>query len=115
LTFTYKGKLLGITIGTPIYDNYVVVYTQKSLGVAPIEFLIEYLGEDSENVRDIQKYLGSYVQYVIHQVCFDVYHYKALFYTGDQGDKRLRDFKRKYYKNVIYYKRIPLGDYISKL
>lgn len=116
ITFWYNRKLLGITIGTPTYGNYITIYTQKSLGISNNEFLSEYLEEDNmEIVRDINKYLGSYVQYCINRYCFEDMGFKAVFYTGDQKDENLRRFKRIYYKNTVNYKRVPLEDYFKEV
>ncbi len=115
ITFWYKDKLLGITVGIPIFDDYITIYTQKSLGVCDIEFLKEYLEEDDDSiVEDIRKYLGSYVQYCINKYCFIDKGVKAVYYTGDQGDSNLRNFKKIYYKNAVYFKRIPLDEYVEE-
>ena len=115
ITFWYKDKFLGITIGLPIFKDYITIYTQKSLGISNEEFLRDYLEEnDTEIVSDIRKYLGSFVQYHINRYCLEKKRFKALYYTGDQGDANLRNFKKIYYKNAVYFKRIPIEDYMRE-
>ena len=112
LTFWYKEILVGIIIASPIYDRFITVYTQKSVGIATIDFLSEYL-KSYDVAADIQRYLGSYIQYYIHKHFLVDLGYEALFYTGDLNSKNLKRFKEIYYNNAVCYKRLALKEYVE--
>lgn len=87
------------------------------------QFAYSYLN-DKSFTRNIEKYLGDYVTYSLHEFCFSN-GMNALYYFGgvqedsvkDDGSKdshnkasyhRLQDYKEKIFKNKIYYQKITL-------
>ena len=112
MSFWYQDTIVGMTIGIPyLTDECIIIPTQRSIGVGTVAFIQEYLGVDEQTAQDIKKYLGSFIQYHIHRMCFDYYKdIKALFYGGDMDDKNMKYFKELHYKHSINYRRVPIQE-----
>jgi hypothetical protein len=108
-SFWYKGILVGFSIGVIMLEKYICLVTTKTISIGDYEYLSKYLGEEDESiVKSMNKHLGSYVQYEIHKWCLAENGLEAVYYYGDVRSKSLREFKTDYYKNIIYYQRVPL-------
>lgn len=114
--YFYKDKILGYSIGVTTVENYVSLLSTKSLTQLPIDQLSDYLKETDESiVKQIQKFLGAFIQYTIHKdILFDK-GFDALYYYGDVHSKSLHEFKQDYYKRVINSYKVSLGEYIQIL
>lgn len=111
MSFWYQDILVGMTIGIPyLLDDCIIIPTQRSIGVGSVEFIQSYLGVDESVAQDIKKYIGSFVQYHIHKLCFEDRKTRVLFYGGDMDDKNMKYFKELYYKNSINYRRVPISN-----
>lgn len=107
-SFWYKDKIVGFSIGIDIIGKYLGLITTKTVSVGDDEYLANYLGEDDMDlVRYMRKHIGSYVQYAMHKEILQEMGYKAVYYYGDTRSKTLRIFKMDYFKNRIFYKRVP--------
>lgn len=110
ITFRYKGILLGFSIGNVVGNKFYFCNECKSI-VFDIDDISE--GVPEKDIINIQKYLGSFMQYHLHKYAFDVRGVTVLSYYGVlDSNKDLKIFKEKYYKNVCYYERVPLNDFI---
>ena len=110
-SFWYKGVMVGFSIGIVIIDKYIGLITTKTVSIGDDAYLAEYLGEsDMDLVKYMRKHIGSYVQYALHKYCLADNNFEAVYYYGDTRSKTLRIFKKDYFKNIIYYKRVPVRD-----
>jgi uncharacterized membrane protein len=115
-TFWYKDVMVAFSLGIIMLDKFISLETTRTINIAGQEFLSEYLNEsDQDIVKLITKRLGAFVQYTMSKYCLRDNPYEAVYYYGDGGDKGLREFKRVFYKNIIYYTRVPMSDYIKSL
>lgn len=104
IDFRYKDKIIGMVLGFTLFNDFVSIMVQRSVGITDIDFLKKYL-ECSDYEADILiKYLGSFIQFQIHKILISDLHFKAIYYSGDMGDPKLKYFKNIYYHNVIHYK-----------
>lgn len=110
--YFYKGVILGYSLGVTTCEKYISLLSTKSLTQLPLEQLSEYLNEpDLEVVKQIQKFLGAYIQYTIHKDILLDKEYPALYYYGDVHSKSLQEFKQDYYKRIINYYKVSLQEY----
>lgn len=105
--FRYNDILVGYSIGVRIADDKILLESTKNLCVFDDTVLTNYVNEIQEgDLRNLKKHLGPYMQFTLNKHCLETY--KGVYYDGDVGVKHLRDFKREYYKNIIYYKKVDL-------
>lgn len=115
-TFWYKDIMVAFSLGIIMLDKFISLETTRTVNIAGDEFLTEYLREsDPEIVKLIRKRLGAFVQYTMSKHCLQDNSYEAVYYYGDGNEKGLREFKRVFYKNIIFYTRVPMADYIKSL
>lgn len=99
-----------------VFQNRGLVFSCKTIAVLDDDKVKEYTGiEDNEKVSDLSKYLGGYIQYVIHQKAFSDLNLDELYYDGDSGMKGLANYKNIYFKHILYYNKLLTQDYIKKL
>lgn len=113
-TFWYNGIMVAFSLGIEMLNKFISLETTRTINIAGDEFLTKYLHEsDPSVVKLIRKHLGAFVQYSMSKYCLEHGRYEAVYYYGDGGDKGLREFKRVFYKNIIFYTRVPMADYIK--
>lgn len=115
ITLWFKESLVGFAI-LYLFQNRALVFSCKTISVLGKEKIKEYIGDiQDEDLMDLSRYLGGYIQYVIHGVAFGTLEVDELYYDGDSNMRGLANYKNIYFKHVLYYNKCSLEDYINKL
>lgn len=114
--YFYKDVPVGYSIGVTTAKKYISLLSTKSLTQLPLEQLSEYLREsDDLIIKQIQKFLGAFIQYTIHKDILQRRKYEALYYYGDVHSKSLHEFKQDYYKRIINTYKFTIDEYLWQL
>ena len=104
ITYTYGDKIVGFQIVTIGYNDTATCHISKS-----------YF-DDIDN-KLIHNYLGSYMIFWLHEVCFNKLNAKAVNYLGVRDIKKyntLYKFKSKYFKRNTKYKKVSIQTLLTK-
>lgn len=113
ITLWYENSLVGFAI-LYLFQNRALVFSCKTISVLGKDKIQEYLNiVDEEALLDIARYLGGYIQYVIHGVAFGTLEVDEVYYDGDSNMKGLANYKNIYFKHILYYNKCSLDDYIK--
>lgn len=105
---TYSvGSLVGFQLITLGYNNVATCHISKS-----------YVNDRITKIHGdyISKYIGSFMIYCLHLICFDKLNASIVNYLGVRDIKKyksLYDFKRKYFKSYVVYKNTLIKNIIS--
>lgn len=111
-TVRYKDKLVAFDVSSIVCDRYAYSFSSKNISFDN-KFIMDYCG-CSEKVADLmRRYLVSFLIYSIHDFFINNMNLEGLFYSGDRKDNRLKEFKTAHFKEVVFYNRTELDEYIE--
>lgn len=116
-TFYYKEFLIGYSISnlTPFMDGIAMdIISMKQLTV-DYTTLSTYTGEDTDDLRDIYRYLGTYTLYCLHKYAFEDLKVISLCNPSDRHIPGLRSFKLNHYKHQVYFNLYSTASYLQKI
>ena len=112
-SFSYHEKMIGYSIAVIILDKYIALLSTKQI-TNNYQALVDYIGEDTEELQMIHRHLSSYMQYMIHKDAFQERGFHGVYNYGDTKIKGLKDFKLDYYAHRFSYNRYSLDDYLIR-
>ena len=113
LVIRVKGKIVAFNIAFIYLSKYVVIHTAKYLSVGSEEYLMDYLDIDFDTAKLLRYNLSAYMQYITHKEYLVDKHYDAFYYEGDTHLSWLRKYKQMFFRNIIFYKKIPISEYLA--
>ena len=108
-----NDKIVAFNIAFIYLDKFVVIHTAKYLSVGSEEYLMDYLGVDFDTAKLIRYNLSAYIQFITHKEYLYDKTYEAFYYEGDTHLSWLRKYKQMFFRNIIFYKKIPINDYLA--
>ena len=112
-SFSYHGKMIGYSIAVVIVDKYIALLSTKQI-TNDYQRLVDYIGEDTEELQMVHRHLSSFMQYMIHKDAFQERKFEGVYNYGDTKIKGLKDFKLDYYAHRFSYNRYSLEDYLNR-
>ena len=102
-------KIVAFNIVFLYLKSYAVVHTAKYLSVGSEDYLMKYLCVSSDIAKLIRYNLSAFVQFITHEEYLKNKGYKAFYYEGDTHLSWLRNYKKMFFRNIIFYDRIPIS------
>lgn len=114
-TCRLNGKLIAFSIFFICLDKYLIVHTAEYLSIGGIEFLQNYCNCSFDEAKMVMYNLSNYIQYKSQYEYLVNRKYEAYYYEGDTHVAKLKSYKPMFFKNLIYYIKVPIQDYIDAL
>lgn len=111
----FNGKLLAFHIYLSYLDKYIIVHTAENLSIGGLDYIKEYFECSDEEAKMIMYNLSNYIQYKSQYEYLINRKYEVYSYEGDTHVSKLKNYKPMFFKNLIYYVKVPIQDYIAKL
>ena len=109
-----NNKIVAFNIMFVYLNKYAIVHIAKYLSVADEKYIQENFNVSSDVAKLLKYNLSAYFQYKTHEEYLYNTNHEAFYYEGDTHKIWLRSYKRMFYRKNLFYKKVPIHEYISK-